>query len=96
MACGWFGIQTWIGGQSIYQLLTAAIGACAEHISYSGYLMLVFAMAPLPLLGINAIQLACFLTFWGVQVSKGRDCAGAPLTSNGASVQEWYFARLNW
>jgi NCS1 family nucleobase:cation symporter-1 len=51
VACGWFGIQTWIGGAAIYAIL--------------------YALSPtlnkpdeLPYIGINAVQLACFLAFW--------------------------------
>jgi nucleobase:cation symporter-1, NCS1 family len=59
VACGWFGIQTWIGGDAIYQigqvyrsewrnLPTLAIGDFA--------------------LGINIAQLGCFLLFWAINV----------------------------
>ncbi|MBI5245057.1 MAG: NCS1 family nucleobase:cation symporter-1 [Elusimicrobia bacterium] len=54
VACGWFGIQTWIGGWAIYKILT----------------IYVPSWEALPLLpgGINAAQLACFLLFWGVNM----------------------------
>ncbi len=55
VACGWFGIQTWIGGAAIYQLLGAIFGHGVGG-------------EPLPVLGINGLQLGCFLIFWGVQV----------------------------
>jgi NCS1 family nucleobase:cation symporter-1 len=55
VACGWFGIQTWVGGSAIYQLLDVAAG---------GWL----AGAPLPVLGINPAQTSCFLAFWAIQV----------------------------
>ena len=54
VACGWFGIQTWVGGAAIYQLLNAM------GLDLSG--------AALPVLGINIAQLACFLTFWALQL----------------------------
>lgn len=57
VACGWFGIQTWIGGAAIYG--TAA-------------LIFRFAPATpadaLPVLGISAGQFGCFLLFWSVNV----------------------------
>lgn len=56
VACGWFGIQTWIGGSAIYQLL----GVLSPDI---------LTGAPLALLGINLAQLLCFLLFWAVQVA---------------------------
>ncbi len=55
VACGWFGIQTWIGGDAIYKIL----GVFAPSIT-SG--------AALPVLGISAVQLACFLFFWGINM----------------------------
>lgn len=54
VACGWFGINTWIGGAAIYQLLIAMMG--------DG-----IAGSPLPVLGINLVQTLCFLVFWAVQ-----------------------------
>ena len=55
VACGWFGIQTWIGGSAIYQLINVI----------SGDFLVGDA---LPLLGINAGQFGCFLLFWALQV----------------------------
>ena len=55
VACGWFGIQTWVGGSAIYQLL---------NVLASGSL----ATDPLPILGINLAQTLCFLLFWAIQV----------------------------
>ncbi len=55
VACGWFGIQTWIGGSAIYQLL---------NVIASGSL----ATDPLPILGINVAQTLCFLGFWAIQI----------------------------
>ena len=63
VACGWFGIQTWIGGAAIYTLINVV-----------GDNMLVGEN--LPLLGINGGQLICFLAFWAVHVyfiGKGTD-----------------------
>ena len=51
VACGWFGIQTWIGGSAMYEMLAAMMPAVKE--------------APaLPLIGENPWQFACFLAFW--------------------------------
>jgi NCS1 family nucleobase:cation symporter-1 len=55
VACGWFGIQSWIGGWAIYQIVQV-------------YLPGLNDFRPLPVLGINAPQLACFLLFWGANV----------------------------
>ncbi|KAG2487231.1 hypothetical protein HYH03_014203 [Edaphochlamys debaryana] len=63
VACGWFGIQTWIGGSSIYQMLMAVTGG-----SVAGPVV--------AWLGISLPELGCFLAFWAVQVwivIKGMD-----------------------
>ncbi len=58
VACGWFGIQTWIGGDAIYQVFGAL-----------GWIDLVADKAnALPLVGITAWQLGCFLLFWAMNV----------------------------
>ena len=56
VACGWFGIQTWIGGAAIYRLSNALAGR-----DLGG--------ADLPLLGINAAELSGFLLFWAIQLA---------------------------
>jgi len=64
VACGWFGIQTWIGGQAIYTLLNAATKG-----GLGG--------AVIPWLGITGPEFGCFMAFWAVQVSiilKGIEC----------------------
>lgn len=55
VACGWFGIQTWVGGFAIYTLINVlSSGAIAGE--------------RLPGLGIDAGRLACFLAFWAMHV----------------------------
>jgi nucleobase:cation symporter-1, NCS1 family len=53
VACGWFGIQTWIGGGSIHAILSVA-GLDGGD--------------PIAVLGIDPLQLACFLGFWVINV----------------------------
>lgn len=55
VACGWFGIQTWIGGSAIYQLVNALTDQALVG-------------TDLPVLGINPAELASFLLFWAIQV----------------------------
>jgi NCS1 family nucleobase:cation symporter-1 len=55
VACGWFGIQAWIGGWAIYKILELYIPAWKEF-------------PPLDVVGISAPQLACFLAFWGLNL----------------------------
>lgn len=55
VACGWYGIQTWIGGEALLTLLGIFLGRD-------------LAGAPLPMLGIGAGQFAAFLAFWLLQL----------------------------
>src|SRR5678809_991488 len=48
VACGWFGIQTWIGGSAIYKILSVFYPNLEKF-------------STLPLIGINSPQLLCFL-----------------------------------
>jgi nucleobase:cation symporter-1, NCS1 family len=64
VACGWFGIQTWIGGNAVHKILSVFIPAMGSPPSAS-------------LFGITGSQFACFLFFWGINmwvVYKGIDC----------------------
>jgi NCS1 family nucleobase:cation symporter-1 len=64
VACGWFGIQTWIGGNAIYKILVIFIPSIGTG-------------QPLGFLAITPAQLACFILFWGINmlvVYKGIDC----------------------
>jgi NCS1 family nucleobase:cation symporter-1 len=55
VACGWFGIQAWIGGWAIYKVLEL-------------YLPSWQAAPRLPFISISVPQLACFLAFWGLNL----------------------------
>lgn len=55
VACGWFGINTWVGGSAIYVILNTLTGDA-------------FRGAPLPVLGIDAAQTVCFLAFWAMHL----------------------------
>jgi nucleobase:cation symporter-1, NCS1 family len=54
VACGWFGIQSWIGGAAIYQILVIFAPSWKEM--------------PASYAGINGPQLLCFLFFWGINM----------------------------
>lgn len=56
VACGWFGIQTWIGGAAIYQLMLALAPGLADS-PYLG-----------DFIGLNLGQLSCFLLFWAMNI----------------------------
>jgi NCS1 family nucleobase:cation symporter-1 len=63
VACGWFGIQTWIGGNAIYKIMAIFVPA--------------FAASSASAFGITLPQFICFLFFWAINmlvVYKGIDC----------------------
>lgn len=55
VACGWFGIQTWIGGMAIYHILTIWNPSWEQS-------------AKMAFIGINPMQLVCFLFFWAINI----------------------------
>ena len=55
VACGWFGIQTWIGGEALLTLLGVFVGQ-----SLKGPIV--------PVLDIGIGQLLSFATFWALQL----------------------------
>src|SRR5437660_3132073 len=64
VSCGWFGIQTWIGGNAIYKILAVFVPSVATG-------------TPLAAFGITFAQFLCFLFFWGINmlvVYKGIEC----------------------
>jgi cytosine/uracil/thiamine/allantoin permease len=90
VACGWFGIQTWLGGQAIYELLRALIPAIggAPHLG--------------DFFGINLAELLSFLGFWALNmyfVVRGMDAIrffeswSAPLLiAVGLALLAWAFS----
>ena len=55
VACGWFGIQTWIGGEAIYKILACSFPRCA------GRRRQLASASRWP-------QFLCFLFFWGINM----------------------------
>jgi NCS1 family nucleobase:cation symporter-1 len=53
VACGWFGIQAWIGGSAIYMILALYFESWKSLPTFGG---------------INLPQLVCFLLFWGLNI----------------------------
>lgn len=57
VACGWFGIQCWIGGAAIYTLLLVVWPGAAD------------APAVLPeFIGASLVPFVCFLIFWAINI----------------------------
>ena len=57
VACGWFGIQTWIGGWAIYKLIEAL---------WPGIATLPLVLPHL--VGLNTGEFLCFMIFWAMNV----------------------------
>lgn len=57
VACGWFGIQTWIGGAALYTVLLIIAPGVAEAPS----------MMP-DWIGVSLAQFLCFLAFWAINI----------------------------
>ncbi|CAL9146128.1 unnamed protein product [Musa hybrid cultivar] len=56
VGCGWYGIETWIGGQAVFLLLPAALKSSAS------------ALSVIPWLGTSPLEFSCFLVFWLAQM----------------------------
>jgi nucleobase:cation symporter-1, NCS1 family len=56
VGCGWFGIESWIGGRAIFQLLPAGVKSHPP------------LLVPVPGLGAAPLEFACFLAFWAAQL----------------------------
>ncbi len=94
VACGWFGIQCWIGGAAIYQVCAAMnwINAAADTVQIG-------------ILGITPLQLLCFLAFWtlnflivlkGTSGIKWLEALAAPfLLACGLALLAWAFLRVD-
>lgn len=71
VACGWFGIQTWIGGAAIYVMLKVVTGGIVGgetiKVMLPGDQALMLDVV-LPFLHINGWELASFLAFWALHV----------------------------
>ena len=57
VACGWFGIQTWIGGAAIYTIVLIIWPFVADGP----------AMMP-EWVGVSLVQFACFMLFWFMNI----------------------------
>src|SRR3990167_10723752 len=54
VACGWFGIQTWIGGTALYTLV---LQLWPEAQTFTG-----------EILGVGIVPFTCFMIFWSVNI----------------------------
>jgi NCS1 family nucleobase:cation symporter-1 len=94
VACGWFGIQCWIGGAAIYSIIGAL-----------GWINAAEDVTNLPVLGITAMQFACFIAFWlihlliilrGVESIKWLESLAAPfLIAAGLALLLWAILKVD-
>jgi nucleobase:cation symporter-1, NCS1 family len=93
VACGWFGIQTWVGGAAIHATAAVILGFDPQD------------GQPLPILGITAGEFLCFMIFWAVNVwfivrgmdsIKWMEAASAPfLLVVGLALVAWAWKAAN-
>ncbi|MED6189988.1 Neuronal calcium sensor 1, partial [Stylosanthes scabra] len=65
VGCGWYGIESWIGGEAIFLLLPKSIKETTSSLSQT-----------LPWLGTSPLEFLCFISFWLAQLAivwKGID-----------------------
>ncbi len=94
VACGWFGIQTWIGGAAIYSILVTL-----------DWITPATEANILPFLGISSGQFLCFLMFWllhvaivvtGIESIKWFEVYAAPfLIACGIALLIWAFVAVD-
>jgi NCS1 family nucleobase:cation symporter-1 len=92
VACGWFGIQTWIGGWAIYKLV---------EVMWPGIATLPQVLPTF--VGLNTGEFLCFMVFWALNVwivLRGMDSIkvletwGSPfLLAVGVALFVWAWAR---
>jgi nucleobase:cation symporter-1, NCS1 family len=81
VACGWFGIQTWIGGQAIYSMLTILYPAMATHSSG-------------PWVCFFAFWLLNMAVIWrGIEAIKFLEGVGAPFMLGIGVLLLWWITR---
>lgn len=57
VACGWFGIQSWIGGSALYTIVLIMFPGVAE------------APTLMPdWIGVSLVQFVCFMAFWAINI----------------------------
>jgi len=94
VACGWFGIQTWIGGGAVYTIVLILFPAAAD----APFLMPDW-------IGVSWLQFTCFMVFWfmniwliwkGIDSIKVLEQLAAPfLILCGLALLGWAYVRAD-
>lgn len=94
VACGWFGIQCWIGGAAIYQIIGAM-----------GWFNIAEDTTVIPFLAITPMQFGCFMAFWllnlvivlkGIKSIKWLETLAAPfLLLSGIALLIWAMFKVD-
>jgi len=94
VACGWFGIQTWIGGGAIYTIVLIFFPGAGE----------LPALMP-AWMGVSWLEFTCFMTFWcmniwliwkGIDSIKVLEQLAAPfLILCGLALLAWAYSRAD-
>ncbi|MBV9033538.1 MAG: NCS1 family nucleobase:cation symporter-1 [Acidobacteriaceae bacterium] len=81
VACGWFGIQTWIGGQAIYSMLSIVYPAVVTHSSGPWICFFAFWL-------LNMAVIWC-----GIEAIKFLEGVGAPFMLGIGLLLLWWITR---
>jgi len=92
VACGWFGINTWVGGSAIYLIVNSLFGGVLEG-------------EPITFIDVDAGQLFCFLAFWllhiwfvrnGTESIRWLETLAAPfLIAMGLALLTWAYIQAD-
>jgi len=81
VACGWFGIQSWIGGQAIYSMLLVLVPSAAHHAGVSWICFFAFWL-------LNMVVI------WrGIETIKFLEGIGAPFMLGVGLLLLWWITR---
>jgi nucleobase:cation symporter-1, NCS1 family len=81
VACGWFGIQSWIGGQAIYSMLLVLVPSAAHHAGVSWICFFAFWL------------LNMFVIWRGIDTIKFLESVSAPFMLGVGLLLLWWISR---
>ena len=81
VACGWFGIQSWIGGQAIYSMLLVLVPSAAHHAGVNWICFFAFWL------------LNMFVIWRGIETIKFLESVSAPFMLGVGLLLLWWITR---